>query len=81
MMNRELKTDLENILSLIACAEDYGFKNNVLFDYFRELLDGKLTEEEIEWYARTVESEDGYDEEDYEAVKEQLDEFKDRYCK
>lgn len=79
-MNREIKTDLENILSLIACAVDYGFANDVLFDAFRSMLDSKLTEEEIEWYARLVESEEGYTEEDYEAIKERLEGFKNKYC-
>jgi hypothetical protein len=79
-MNRKIKTDLENILSLIACAGDYGFANDVLFDALRSMLDSKLTEEEIEWYARLVESEDGYTEEDYEAIKETLKGFKNKYC-
>lgn len=79
-MNREIKTDLENILSLIACAGDYGFEDDVLFDAFREMLGGKLTEEEVEWYARSVEAKDGYDEEDYEAIKERLADFKNKYC-
>jgi hypothetical protein len=79
-MNREIKTDLENILSLIACARDYRFEDDVLFDAFREMLDSKLTEEEIEWYARSVEAEDGCGEEDYEAIKERLEGFKNKYC-
>jgi hypothetical protein len=79
-MNREIKTDLENILSLIACARDYRFEDDVLFDAFREMLDSKLTEEEIEWYARSVEAEDGRGEEDYEAIKERLEGFKNKYC-
>jgi hypothetical protein len=79
-MNREIKTDLENILSLIACADDYGFADDVLFDAFRGMLNSKLTDEEIEWYARLVESEEGYTYEDYEAIKERLASFKNKYC-
>ncbi|MCP4355247.1 MAG: hypothetical protein GY793_06370 [Proteobacteria bacterium] len=79
-MNREIKTDLENILSLIACASDYGFENNVLFDAFREMIGSKLTEHEIEWYARSIEAENGYGKEDYEAIKERLESFKNKYC-
>jgi len=77
---RIIKTNLENILSLISCASDYGFEDDVLFDAFREMLEGKLTNEEIEKYARSVEAEDGYDEEDYEAIKERLKDFKNKYC-
>lgn len=79
-MNREIKTDLENILSLTACASDYGFEDDVLFDAFGKMLDGKLTDDEIEWYARSAEAEDGYDEEDYESIKERLKDFKNKYC-
>ena len=77
---RIIKTTLENILSLIACASDYGFEDDVLFDAFGEMLDGKLTNEEIENYSRSVEAMEGYNEEDYEAVKEQLKDFKNKYC-
>ena len=79
-MNRELKTDLENILSLIACASDYGFEDDVLFDAFRKMLDSQLTEQEIEWYARSVEALDGYGEEDYGVTKDRLEGFKNKYC-
>jgi len=77
---RIIKTTLENILSLIACASDYGFEDGVLFDAFREMLDGKLTNEEIETYARSVEAMEGYGEEDYEEIKERLKSFKNKYC-
>ena len=77
---RIIKTTLENILSLIACASDYGFEDDVLFDAFRGMLDSKLTNEEIEAYARSVESTEGYSEEDYEAIKGRLMNFKNRYC-
>ncbi len=78
---RIIKTTLENILSLIACASDYGFEDDVLFDAFREMLDGKLTNEEIEIYARSVESMEGYGQEDYEAIKKRLKDFKNKYCR
>lgn len=77
---RIIKTNLETILDLIACASDYGFKDDVLFDSFREMLDSKLTNEEIETYARSVEDMEGYSEEDYEAIKERLKGFKNKYC-
>jgi hypothetical protein len=79
-MNRKIKTDLENILSLIACASDYGFADDVLFDAFREMLNSKLTYEEIEWYARLIESKEGYTQEDYKSIKESLEGFKNKYC-
>jgi len=77
---RIIKTTLENILSLIACASDYGFEDDVLFDAFREMLDSKISNEEIETYARSVEAMEGYGEEDYDAIKERLKDFKNKYC-
>lgn len=77
---RVIKTNLENILDLIVCANAYGFEHNILFDAFREMLDSKLTNEEIENYARSVELLYRYSEEDYEATKEQLKDFKNKYC-
>lgn len=79
-MNREIKTNLKNILDLIACASDYGFEDEVLFDAFREMLGSKLTNEEIEVHARSVEVMEGYGKEDYEVIKERLKGFKDKYC-
>ena len=77
---RIIKTTLENILDLISCAVDYGFEKDVLFDAFRGMLDSKLTNEEIETYARGVEAMEGYNEEDYEEIRERLADFKNKYC-
>ena len=44
------------------------------------MLGCKLTEEEIEQYARSVETEDAYGEEDYQSIKERLESFKNKYC-
>ena len=80
-MNREIKTDLDNILSLISCASDYGFDDDVLFEAFADMLGKPITAEEIEWYARSIEAQDGYQEEDYEAIKERLEDFNEKYFK
>lgn len=77
---RIITTTLNNILSLISCAEDYGFERDVLFDAFRGMLDDTLTDEEIEVYARKVEAGEGFGEEDYEIIKERLIRFRDKYC-
>ena len=78
---RKLEIELGNILDLIVCAEDYGFKDDVLFDSFAEMLGRELADAEIEWYARDLENTEGYGEEDYESAKETLEEFKNQYCK
>lgn len=80
-INREIKTDLENILSLISVAEDYGFNNSTLMSVFSDLLDNKLTDGEIEWYAHSIESMEEYGEYDYESIKNKLIQFRKTYCK
>lgn len=74
MLNRELKTDLRDILSMISCADDYGH-NNQIFRHWAAHMCETLTEEEIEAYAREVADEPGYEEEDYECTKERLMEW------
>lgn len=82
-MERTITTTVGNILSLISCAEDYGFKIDVLFDEFRDMLNNELKDEEIESYCQWFLSEEaikqGYSEEDYEKCKETLIEFKEKY--
>jgi len=77
-MNREVKTDLENILSHISCAEDYGYADSTLFSDFASII-GTLSTEEIDWYARSVADQPGYGEEDYESIVETLTAFKNDY--
>ena len=80
-MNREIKTDLKNILSLISVAEDYGFEDVVLFSAFSDMLGGRLDLNEIEWYAKSVEAIDGFTNEDYRETKIRLTNFRIKYCK
>lgn len=75
-MNREITTDLGNILSMINTRYDYGHGGSIASHFFWGLLGGALTNEEIEWYARDVESSEGYGEEDYESAVSSLTEFK-----
>ena len=76
---RKTTVDLDNILSLISCARDYGFENDVLFDAFSGMMDRKLLNKEIESFSRQYLEDEG--QEDYDAVKEKLQEFKAKYCK
>lgn len=79
-MNREIKTDLDNILSLISCARTYGHENGVLFDAFSGMIGRRLDNDDIERYSRSVGDEEGYGEEDYEDIKNILTEFKLKFC-
>ena len=74
---RTITTTLDNILSLISTATDYGFNDTILMNAFAEMLNHKLRSEGIEVYARAVEAMDwAWGEEDYEKVKQTLERFK-----
>lgn len=85
MKNREISINIDDILSLIHCAEYYGFADDVLFTSFRDWLGRKLTDEEIKIFAQeyfTPENRaQGYSEEDYESAVETLNEFRNKYIK
>jgi divalent metal cation (Fe/Co/Zn/Cd) transporter len=76
---RQLTTPLDNILSLIHCADTYGHNNGVMMDAFAGLMDRKLSQEEIEAYAKELSEEEGYGQEDYDDAVETLTRFKKKY--
>lgn len=82
---RYLSIPISEILSMVSCAEGYGFEDDVLFDGFAGWVGRTVTDEEIEAYAAdflTPESRaKGYSEEDYEGCKERLTAWRDKYCK
>jgi hypothetical protein len=75
---RTVTTSIDNILSLIACAEDYGFERTILFYAFAEML-GTLSDEEIAEHVAGY-GED-YEDEDRKIIKTKLEEFRERYMK
>jgi len=82
---RILKVDLNLVLDLIGCGEDYGFDNSILLEAFAEMMDYKLSDEEIEECSSCFLSEEakkqGYSREDYETSKTKLTHFRKQYCK
>lgn len=84
-MNREVKTDLYDVLGMICTANDYGHNGQIAMAFLFGLT-GDLTKEEIETYCREEflsdeAQEKGYGEEDYESVKEIITEFAKQYNK
>ncbi len=69
-MSRQLTIPLNEILSLVHSAEDYGYGDDVLLDAFAGMCGRFVTDDEIKVYAESfVNSEgraQGYDEEDAE---------------
>ena len=76
-MNREIKTDLENVLSHVCCAIDYGYYDDVLMVDFANLT-GEVTDAEIDWYIESNKSKE-YSQEDYDQWRERLTEWRDKY--
>jgi len=76
MENRtNIELNINTIINLIACADDYGF--TTLYGDFFQMLDRKLSDSEIDEYFNIYQEQ--YDE--YEdSSKEDLKELRDRYC-
>jgi hypothetical protein len=82
-MARKLSIELDDLLDLVNCAEDYGFADDVFLDAAAEWMGRKLSDAEIEEFAArylTPEMEaKGYSEEDAGSTPESLRAFRDRY--
>ncbi len=75
---RKIEIDLDDILELVNCAEDYGFANDVLLNAFASFT-VEVTDEEIKSYATKLMEEDGYGQEDYDEAIEVLTTWRDRF--
>jgi hypothetical protein len=77
-------TTLDDVLSIIACSDDYGHTNEVVQHFFTGLLGGWIGDDEIEAYASSFLTPEmlakGYGEEDAEDRRERLQEFRRRWC-
>lgn len=77
-----VNVDLDDLLSLIACADDYGYGNPVLMDAFRS-WSTPITDEEIEAYAASFLTDEqrarGYGEEDADEARTRLRDFRARF--
>lgn len=77
MLRTTLKLHLYTVLNLIVVSEDYGYEP--LYPSWADMLDKKLSNEEIATYAKSVAEQADYDESDYDQIFERLHEFKDKY--
>jgi hypothetical protein len=84
MTTRAISVGLSEILSLIGCAEDYGFQNDVLMDAFATMLGHQLSDEEIEQFASSFLTpemvSEGYGPEDADEQRERLIAWRNGYC-
>ena len=78
-MNREIKTDLDNILSHISRAIDYGYYDDVLMTDFATMT-GFVTDDEINWYVESNKSVE-YSQEDYDQWRERIIEWRNKFTR
>jgi len=78
-VNREIKTDLDNILSHINCAVDYGYYDDVLMTDFATMT-GFVTDDEINWYVESNKSVE-YSQEDYDQWRETITEWRNKFTR
>tara|TARA_R110000772_G_scaffold145490_1_gene255425 strand:+ start:1271 stop:1510 length:240 start_codon:yes stop_codon:yes gene_type:complete len=78
-VNREIKTDLDNILSHISCAIDYGYYDDVLMTDFATMT-GFVTDDEINWYVESNKSVE-YSQEDYDQWRERIIEWRNKFTR
>jgi hypothetical protein len=77
-ITRTVEIQVEEILDLISCAEDYGHTNSVcIFSLFKWA--GPISDEDIEAYITNVLKDPQYGEEDAEDIRERLTEMRDKY--
>lgn len=82
-LNREIKTDLFNILESINCAEDYGYADDVFY-WGQFKMINPVTDEEIKAFVHheflTEEGRaQGYSEEDAEESEARLIALRNKY--
>ena len=78
-MRKFVEVPINLILSVIHCSDDCGYDSELLRD-LAEMLEYKLSKEEIEAYAEEFKGDSAYCEEDYNNAVETLMEFKNQYC-
>lgn len=76
-MRKVISVDIKTIIDLIVCAEDYGFET--LYPDFFEMLNHKLSDEEIEDYVSHMLEDDIYSEEDTVVRRERLERLREEY--
>ena len=76
---RTVNVNIEQVLSLVSVAETYGVSHPLIYDTCADLLEGKLSDEEIYEYTRNVTDEPPYTMDDFMEISNQLLKFKREY--
>jgi hypothetical protein len=84
-MRKTVTVEVDDVLSLVACASTYGYADDVFFDGMAGMLDRQCSDEEIEAYAQSFLSDEmkaqGFGEDDAADARSAVTEWRDRYCK
>jgi hypothetical protein len=82
---RTLSVSLEDLLSLVNCAKDYGFARSVFLDAMADWTGRAVSDAEIRDYAQGYMTPEmiarGFGEEDHDEAIETLTRWRDYYCR
>lgn len=78
MKKKTVEIERKEILDLVLCAEDQGFRE--LWPDFARWL-GTVTDKEIDAFAQDLSERPGYGEDDFVEAKAVLHKWRDRYSK
>ena len=85
LQRKQITIKLSEIFSLVSCASDYGFEDEVLLEAFATWCNKQVTDVEIENYCSSFLTEEyrkqGYSIVDYGCIKTRLLEWRSKYCK
>jgi hypothetical protein len=80
-MSRKVTTTLNDVLSMVSCADDYGHNGQIAMHFFWTLAGEKVTDDEIEVFLQQEFLTDaaklkGYTEEDADSSREAIQEWR-----
>jgi len=83
-MSRRVDTTLDDVLSMVACAEDYGHGGQIAMHFFWTLVGEKVSDKEIaaflkDQYLSDKARERGYGKEDADNARRAIQEWRVKY--
>lgn len=83
LVDREVSTNLSEVLDMVNCAEYYGFDDSMVLGFLAQ-VSGYVTNDEIKGYSERYLSkgyiEGGCEQSDCDEALQRLTEWRDQYC-
>lgn len=77
---RTVTVEVNSILDLVNCSEDYGFSDDVFLSAMYDFC-GEVSDQDIIGYAQTLTDEDGYSVEDRREACDRLSQWRKKHLK